>query len=116
MKHIILFLLISTAITAQRDTLTSDLRVYSNIDTLYTGARYKVTTAYYKLASGITTEIDTSDTSSLTDHLDAIIAQVQQDSIAYQFSLELYYTRFKEHNTLFQNAKRYLAKLWAIRP
>lgn len=116
MKHIIILLLLPILLTAQRDTLTTELRVYINIDTLYTGARYKVTTVYYKLASGVTTEIDTSNTSSLIDHIDDIIAQMQDDSIRYNSLTEHFFTLYKEQNTYFQNAKRYLAKLWAIRP
>ena len=116
MKYIIFLLLITANISAQRDTTTNLLRTYSNIDTVKVGARYKVTTAHYTHAGGTTTAIDTSDTPSLTAHIDSIIVQIQQDSISFGQSLELYYTRFQQHNTYFQNAKRYLQKLWAIRP
>lgn len=114
MKHIIIILILPIFLTAQRDTTTNLLRTYSNIDTVYVGPHYKFQTTYTVVNGAESVHSDT--TSILTDYIDSLIAIAQQDSITYQFSLEQYYTRFKEHNTYFQNAKRYLAKLWAIRP
>ena len=116
MKHIILILLLPIFRTAQRDTTTTLLRTYAVIDTVDIGSYYKVQTSYNIVNGALTVNTDTTSTGVLVDYIDSLIAVVQQDSISFGQSLEIYYTRFKEHNTYFQNAKRYLAKLWAIRP
>lgn len=115
MKHIILILLLPIFLTAQKDTTTNLLMVYSDIEATDLGSTYRVkfTSSTRNLSSY--TIIDTTAL-DLTTYIDSIIADVQQDSIAFQIVLEQYYTRYKEQNTYFQNAKRFLAKLWAIRP
>lgn len=118
MKQLFLSIIIlcSLSLSAQRDTLTSELRTYATIDTLNLGARYKVTTTHWSQYLGNSVAIDTSDTSNLTDHLDAIITVMQSDSAILTSQVEYLYLQYQRANTMYQNAKRYLVKLWAIRP
>ena len=117
MKHIIIILLLPIFLTAQSDTIIlSKLSLSLSIDTVDLGSTYKLTTTYQNYPTGQTVRIDTTADSDLTGYLDSIIALVQVDSITYGNTLQVYYNLYKEHNTYFQNAKRYLAKLWAIKP
>lgn len=118
MRHILFFLCLTSVVVGQRDTLNeSSLRTYAEIDTTADGYLRTITTTY-KTGNVYQSSIDTIDTrnDTLLNYTDSLITIMQSDSVLYHNQTEMYFDQYKERNSVFENVKRYLAKLWAIRP
>ena len=119
MKQIIFFLFITTAAIGQRDTLNSALvRTYDSIDTTAAGDLRYIKISYINGNGQRITMNDTIDVNSVTisEYIDSLIIEQSQDSAYYQSFVEGAYLQYVSQNTILENARRFLAKLWAIKP
>lgn len=121
MKYIItiwtLFVLTTFANAQCRDTLDeTKLRSYPGIDVIDLGSTNSVDTRYKDYYEDWFIFIDTISESYFPTYVDSLIALHQQDSIQYQANLEAMFTFYVHWNNHFENTKRLLQKLWAIRP
>lgn len=109
----VLSILFSFSLTGQRDSVTTFLRTYQNIDTANISDDNEITTTYRSNAEGTVTSIDTTDM-TVSGYINMLIEQAQADSIVYRINRESFYSAYQEASTNYLNNARYLQKLQAV--
>jgi len=114
-KLIFLFfsILFSFSLIGQRDSVTTFLRTYQNIDTVNLSGENKITTTYKSNSEGTVTSIDTTEM-TVSGYINMLITQAQADSVVYRINRESFYSAYQEASTNYLNNARYLQKLHAV--
>lgn len=118
MKHILFFLLLTTAAIGQRDTtFQNDLKTHeATISQSGNNRYYKLS---YKVYVGpYSAETDTFDITVQTEqvYLDSLLNISRADSTSAVSDVENFFLAYKRRNTTLQNIIEYMKALWAIRP
>lgn len=117
MKHILFFLLLTTAAIGQRDTtFQNDLKTHeATINQSGNNRYYKL--AYKSQSSQYMVETDTFDITVQTEqvYLDSLLNISRADSTSAVIDVENFFLAYKRRNTTLQNIIEYMRALWAIK-
>lgn len=119
MKHILFFLLITSVAIGQRDTTyADDLKTYAAIDTTASGNNRYVKITYKMPSNYRVTDTDTISVTvkTVNSYVDSLLAIARIDSTNAVIDVENFFEAYKRRNTVLENIRAYMAKLWAIKP